>query len=89
LERLLTRRPEDYENSSEFWLHLQLAGGWWPKLRCAASYALLPTDSNGAVLKLSPPLYFLYYPYRQVCLGLKYGTRLLQSGLAAASAKRG
>jgi hypothetical protein len=47
LKRLLVMTPGEHANSSEFWLQFKLAAGWWPKLRCAVGYALLPSDANG------------------------------------------
>lgn len=75
LDRLLTVSPDQYENSSEFWLQFRLAGGWWAKLRCAAGYALLPSDADGESLRLPPRLFFLYYPYRPARLVVKYGAK--------------
>lgn len=79
LERLLVRMPDEYENSSEFWLQFKLAGGWWPKLRCTAAYALLPSDADGESLRLPPSLFFLYYIYRPARLTWKHGSSLLRS----------
>jgi hypothetical protein len=77
LERMLTITPEEYESSSELWLQLRLADGWWPKMRCAAGYVLLPTAADGE-LQLPASLFFLYYLYRPVRLTVKYGTKLLR-----------
>ncbi len=81
LQRLLVRRPDEHETSSEFWLQFKLAAGWWQKLRCAAGYALLPSDADGESLRLPPWLYFLYYPYRPTRLMLKYGARFFRLNL--------
>lgn len=84
-DRLLTRTQDQYATSSEFGLQFKLATRWWPKLRCAAGYALLPTDADGG-LRLPAPLFFLYYLYRPVRLTAKYGTKVFQSiSLARAS----
>jgi hypothetical protein len=77
LERMLTVTPEQYESSSELRLQMRLADGWWPKLRCAAGYILLPTDADGA-LRLPASLFFLYYLYRPVRLTAKYGMKLFR-----------
>ena len=78
LERMMTLTPDQYENSSELRLQLRLAAGWWPKLRCAAGYVLLPTDADGA-LRLPASLFFLYYLYRPVRLTAKYGMKLFRA----------
>jgi hypothetical protein len=78
IDRMLTITPEQHECSAELGLQLRLAGGWWPKLRCAAGYALLPSDADG-VLSLPARLSFLYYVYRPVRLTAKYGARLLRA----------
>jgi len=88
LERILVELPEDYATPSEFWLQIRLAGSWRAKLRYAAGYSLLPTEADGAALRLPPPLFFLYYPYRQARLAVKYGARLLRSGAANAAPDR-
>lgn len=77
LERMMSVTPDQYENSSELRLQLRLAAGWWPKLRCAAGYVLLPTDADGA-LRLPASLFFLYYLYRPVRLTAKYGMKLFR-----------
>ena len=77
LERMMAIAPDQYENSSELRLQLRLAAGWWPKLRCAAGYVLLPTDADGA-LRLPTSLFFLYYLYRPVRLTAKYGMKLFR-----------
>jgi Uncharacterised nucleotidyltransferase len=69
----------------DFWLELKLADGWWPKVRCAAARALLPTDADGQSLILPPSLYFLYYVYRPVRLALKHIAHFLRRFLAAPS----
>jgi hypothetical protein len=74
--RMLRTTPEQHEHCAELALQLRLAGGWWPRLRCAAGYALLPSDADGA-LRLPRRLFFLYYLYRPVRLTAKYGARLL------------
>lgn len=78
LERMMAIAPDQYENSSELRLQLRLAAGWWPKLRCAAGYVLLPTDADGA-LRLPASLFFLYYAYRPVRLTAKYGMKLFRT----------
>jgi hypothetical protein len=85
-QRLLTINPDQYETSPEFSLQFRLARGLWPKTRCAAAFALLPTDADGAALRLPPRLSFLHYPYRQARLAWKYGARLLRSAAAVISA---
>ena len=77
IERMLTITPDQYETSSELRLQLRLADGWWPKLRCAAGYVLLPTAADGA-LRLPASLFFLYYLYRPVRLTAKYGMKLFR-----------
>jgi hypothetical protein len=77
LERMLTLTPDQYETSSELRLQLLLAVGWWPKVRCAAGYILLPTDADGA-LRLPASLFFLYYLYRPVRLTAKYTMKLFR-----------
>jgi hypothetical protein len=72
MERLLTNSPERYEASSEFWLQVRLASGWSSKLRYSAAQVFLPTEADGESLNLARSLFFLYYPYRQVRLALKY-----------------
>jgi hypothetical protein len=74
-----TNLNRQYENSSEFWLQFRLAAGRWAKLRCAASYALLPSDADGVSLLLPPSMYFLYYAYRPARLAVNHGARLLKS----------
>ncbi|HKD66041.1 MAG TPA: nucleotidyltransferase family protein [Candidatus Binataceae bacterium] len=78
LERLLST-PDENENFSDFGLQFKLAAGWWPKLQCTAAYALLPTDADGASLRLPRWLYLLYYPYRPARLAVKHGNKLLKS----------
>jgi hypothetical protein len=77
LERMMTITPDQYETSSELRLQLRLAAGWWPKLRCAAGYVLLPTAADGE-LRLPASLFFLYYLYRPVRLTGKYGMKLFR-----------
>ncbi|MGC2757069.1 nucleotidyltransferase domain-containing protein [Candidatus Binatus sp.] len=77
LERMVITDPEQYETSSELRLQLQLANGWWPKLRCAAGYVLLPTAAEG-VLRLPASLFFLYYLYRPIRLTAKYGMKFFR-----------
>ncbi len=77
LERMLAITPEEQERSSEFGLQLRLAPGMWPKIRCAAAFALLPSDADGA-LQLPAPLYLLYYLYRPLRLIAKYGARAVR-----------
>lgn len=78
IERLLTGLPEEYESSSEFWIQVRLASGWRSKLRYTAGYALLPTEAEAERLNLPRSLFFLYYPYRQARLAVKYGARMLR-----------
>ena len=77
LERMMAITPDQYENSSELRLQMRLAAGWWPKLRCAAGYVLLPTDADGT-LRLPSSLFFLYYLYRPMRLTAKYGMKLFR-----------
>jgi hypothetical protein len=77
LGRMLTVTPDQYETSSELHLQLKLAVGWWPKLRCATGYVLLPTAAD-AVLRLPASLFFLYYLYRPMRLTTKYVTKLVR-----------
>lgn len=77
LEQMLTVTPDQYETSSELPLQLKLAAGWWPKLRCAIGYVLLPTAADAA-LRLPASLFFLYYLYRPVRLTAKYATKLVR-----------
>ena len=78
LKRMLTMTPAQYETSSELRLQLRLADGWWPKLRCAAGYVLLPTTADGAI-RLPRSLFFLYYLYRPVRLAAKYTGKLFRT----------
>lgn len=77
LGRILTITPDQYATSSELPLQLRLAAGWWPKLRCATGYLLLPTAADAA-LQLPPSLFFLYYFYRPLRLTTKYATKLVR-----------
>jgi len=78
LERMLGMTPDQYETSSELQLQLRLADGWWPKLRCAAGYVLLPTTADGAI-RLPRSLFFLYYLYRPVRLTAKYAGKFFRT----------
>jgi Uncharacterised nucleotidyltransferase len=78
MERLLTNSLHEYESSSEFWLQVRLASSWRSKLRYSTGYVFLPTEADGESLNLPRSLFFLYYPYRQVRLALKYGARLFR-----------
>lgn len=77
LDRMLTLTPDQYETSSELPLQMRLAVGWWPKLRCAIGFVLLPTAADAA-LRLPASLFFLYYLYRPVRLTTKYATKLVR-----------
>jgi hypothetical protein len=82
LDNLLTTVADQHEAPSDFGLQLRLAPGLWAKIRCAGAFALLPSDSDGA-LSLPAPLYFLYYLYRPLRLTAKYITKLLRLDSAA------
>jgi Uncharacterised nucleotidyltransferase len=78
LERPLDA-PGQPEALSDFGLQFRLAAGWGPKLRCAAGYALLPSNADGASLRLPPSLFFLYYLFRPSRLAWKYAGSSLRS----------
>jgi hypothetical protein len=78
LKRLLDA-PREPQALSEFGLQLRLATGWGAKLRCAASYVLLPSDADGESLRLPPALFFLYYLFRPWRLAWKYLKSSLRS----------
>jgi hypothetical protein len=81
VEHLRTARMDGNAPVSEFGLQFKLASGWWPKMRCAAGYALLPTNADAEGLRLPQSLSFLYYPYRPLRLALKYSARWVKGGL--------
>jgi len=77
VERLRRAAQDEDPSISEFGLQFKLAGGWRSKARCIAAYALLPSDSDGAGLRLPAPLFFLYYLYRPARLTLKHSARFI------------
>jgi hypothetical protein len=88
IDRMPEATPNHYETSPEFALQFKLAAGWWPKLRCAAGFALLPTDADGE-LRLPAPLFFLYYLLRPARLTAKYSARFLRRSSTTGPSARG
>jgi hypothetical protein len=78
LQRMLDT-PGQRQALSEFGLQFRLAAGWRSKLRCAAAYALVPSDADGQSLRLPPSLFFLYYLFRPSRLAWRYAGSSLRS----------
>jgi hypothetical protein len=72
-------KPSERPVLSEFGLQFRLATGCGSKLRCAAAYALVPSDADGQSLRLPPSLFFLYYLYRPSRLAWRHAGRSLRS----------